>query len=202
MPSDQFVEFTIRLSDLRKVMKQLSVNRTEYQDTDSADILVSECIATFRAVGTETEVPVTGLQPGTVRLPMKQLNDVLSMAKTYKLPEIPLRFELGLFRVVRSVRRHPDIFLGIIPDRKLDLPVDAGVLDTLAIAQLLTPEEIANQGFRERVEVAQRRASKAVSRALDALEHFAVPREEIQQLIDARVKMTSAKLRSVVHDHV
>jgi hypothetical protein len=202
MPNDQFVESNIRLSDLRKAMKQLSVNRAEYQDTDSADILVSECIATFRAVGTETEVPVTGLQPGTVRLPMKQLNDVLSMAKTYKLPEIPLRFEPGLFRVVRSVRRHPDIFLGIIPDRKLDLPVDAGVLDTLAVAQLLTPEEIANQGLRERVEVAQRRASEAVSRAFDALEHFAVPREEIQKLIDARAKVTSEKLRSVVHDHV
>jgi hypothetical protein len=81
----------------------------------------------------------------------------------------------------------------------LDLPADAGVLDTLAIAQLLSPEEIVNQGLCERVEVAQRQASDAVSTAFETLSHFGVPRGRIQELVDDRIKETSEKLGSVIH---
>src|SRR5260221_137609 len=109
MPDVQVVEFTICLSELRKAIKQLSFNRSEFKDTDSADILVSECIATFRAVGTEAEMPVAGLQPGTVRLPMKQLNDLLQIAGSYKQREIELHFEPEMYRIGKLVRRHPDI---------------------------------------------------------------------------------------------
>ena len=101
-------------------------------------------------------------------------------------------------RAEKCVRRHPDISLGIFPDRRLDLPADAGALDTLAIAQLLSPEEIANQGLRERVEVTQRQASDAVSTAFEALRDFGVTRGRIQELVDDRIKGTSEKLGSVI----
>jgi hypothetical protein len=87
---------------------------------------------------------------------------------------------------------------GFLPDRKLDLPADAGVLDTLAIARLLSPEEVVNQGLRERVEAAQRQTSDAVSTASEVLRDFGVQRERIQELIDDRIKETSEKLGSVI----
>jgi hypothetical protein len=104
-----------------------------------------------------------------------------------------------MVRIETCVRRHPDISLGIFPDRKLDLPADAGALDTLAIAQLLSPEEIVNQGLRERVEAAQRQVSDAVSTASEVLRDFGVPTGRIQQLVDDRIKETSEKLGGVTH---
>ncbi|HEV2730928.1 MAG TPA: hypothetical protein VGV15_12920, partial [Terriglobales bacterium] len=61
------VEFVIRTADLRRAMDQLKVNRGQRNDSDFVDILVSECAATFRAVGTETEEPANGNRPGSVR---------------------------------------------------------------------------------------------------------------------------------------
>ncbi len=194
----ELVEFIVRLSDMRKATKHLSFNRAGFRDTDSADLLVSQCVATFRAVGTEIEVPVQGTRSGTVRLPLKQLRDLMEIANTYKKREVQLHFEPGVARIETCVRRHPDISLGILPDRKLDLPADAGVLDTLAIARLLSPEEVVNQGLRERVEAAQRQTSDAVSTASEVLRDFGVQRERIQELIDDRIKETSEKLGSVI----
>ncbi|MGA2356650.1 MAG: hypothetical protein ABSG02_19325 [Terriglobales bacterium] len=199
MPDVEFVEFTVRLSEMRKAIKHLFFNRAEFKDTDSADLLVSECGATFRAVGTEFEVPVQGTRSGTVRLPLKELDGLMSTASTYKKREVQLRFEPGKFPIEAYVRRHPDISLGILPDRKIDLPPDAGVLDTLAMAQLLSPEEVVNQGFRERVEAAQRQTSDAVTTAFETLRDFGVQRGRIQELVDERIKETSERLGGVIH---
>jgi len=124
MPDVELVEFVIRLSGLRKATKHLMFNRAGFGDTDSADLLVSQCIATFRAPGTEFEAPVQGTRSGTVRLPVRQLRDLMSIADSYKRREVPLHFEPGMFRVGTCVRRHPDISLGIFPDRRIDLPPD------------------------------------------------------------------------------
>jgi len=82
------VEFVIRLSDMRKAAKQLSLNREEFNETDCADLLVSSFAATFQSVGTTTEVSVNGKHPGAVRLPLKLLPRILEVAKTYKKPEL------------------------------------------------------------------------------------------------------------------
>jgi hypothetical protein len=59
--------------------------------------------------------------------------------------------------------------IGIIPDQRIDLPADAGARDTLAMASLLSPEQIVTQGLRERVESAQRTTSEAIASATQAL---------------------------------
>lgn len=139
------VSEVIRSSDLRKATKQLSFNRGEFKETDCADLLVSSFAATFRSVGTEAEVPIAGTHPGTVRLPLKILVNVIKVAKTYNTPELKWHFEPGVIRVEKFSLRNPDITLGIIPDLKFDLPADVGSLHTLAVARLRSPEQIADQ---------------------------------------------------------
>ncbi len=99
MGEAKFVDFSVRLSDLRKATKHLSFNRGEFKDTDSADMLVSQCVATFRAVGTEIEVPVQGTRAGTVRLPLKMLHNLVSVASSYKKREVQLHIEPGLVQL-------------------------------------------------------------------------------------------------------
>lgn len=190
------MEFTVRLTDMGKATKHLLFNRAEFKNTDSADLLVSQCTATFRAIGTEIEVPVQGSHAGTARLPLKYLRDLMSIAPTYKKREVHVRFEPGMVRLETWTRRHPDIALGIFPNRWIDLPADAGVLDTLATARLLSPEQIVNQGLRERVESAQRQVSDAVSASFTALEPFGVQRDRIVGLVDDRIKRTAEKLEA------
>jgi hypothetical protein len=192
------VEFTVRLSELRKAQKQLLVNRATFKEKDCADLLVSSCAATFRSVGTMHEAPVSGSQPGSVRVPLKTFKELVQAVGTFRKTELKLHFEPGKVQVERFIIRHPDITLGILPTQRFDLPVDAGVVDTLALASLLSPEQIVDQGLRERVEDAQRYASRAVSMAEETLREFDVPREQIQQLLETRIKKTAAKLKGMI----
>ena len=73
------VEFRVRVSDLRNATQQLTVNQGKNRAADFADVLVSECIATFRTVGTSTQVPVSGIQPGTARLPIPTLEKIAAV---------------------------------------------------------------------------------------------------------------------------
>lgn len=152
MDEARFVEFVIHLSDMRKAAKHLSLNREGFNETDSVDLLVSSIAATFRSIGTETEMPVTGKRPGAVRLPLKLSPRIVDVAKSYNKRELTLRFGERTMRMGSLKLDNPDITLGTLPDLKFDLPSDAGPLDTLAMASLLSPEGIADQGLRERVE--------------------------------------------------
>jgi hypothetical protein len=192
------VEFVIRLSELRKAHKALLCNRGEFKETDCVDILVSECAATFRAVGTTHEAPVGGNFPGPVRVPLKTLKQLVQAAGTFRKPDLKVHFEPGIVRVERFTIRDPDVALGIFPDQRFDLPPDAGVLDTLAMASLLSPEQIVDQGLRERVETAQRVTAQAVSNAEGTLRELGIRRVHIQELVDARIKDTAEKLTGVI----
>jgi hypothetical protein len=194
------VEFEIRLSELRKAQKQLLFNRGVFKETDCADLLVSPCVATFRTVGTEFEAPVKGNHLGPARMPLKTLRQLIRAAGTFGKSEIKLHFEPGKVQVEKFTIHHPDVTLGIFPSQKFDLPPDASVLDTLALASLLSPEQIADQGLRERVEAAQRRASVAVSSAESALRDLGIPRESIQKIVDARITDTAQMLGGVIND--
>jgi hypothetical protein len=89
---------------------------------------------------------------------------------------------------------HPDLAIGIIPDQRIDLPADAGARDTLAIASLLSPEQIVAQGLRERVENAQRTTSEAIASAAKTLQEFGISRRQLQKTVDANIKRTAEKL--------
>ena len=77
MDAPKAVEFVLDLSDLRRAAKQLFVNRGRFADTDCADLLISPCVATFRAIGTEMELPVHGIQTGPVRIPLRAIKEIV-----------------------------------------------------------------------------------------------------------------------------
>ena len=189
------VEFVIRPSDLRQATSQLKANRGEHSDSDFVDILVSECAATFRSVGTETEVPVEGKRPGSVRLPLRIVDAIKKVVPTFKKKELPFQCEPGIVRIGSWSVKHPDIELGRIPDQRLSLPIDLSVVDTLALAQILSPDKIVQEGMRSRVEEAVGVRSRVVADAHSSLQMLGIPERQVQDLVDAHVKDAAEKLR-------
>ena len=141
-------------------------------------------------------MPVEGTHPGAVRLPLRLLPKILEVAKTYRKREIKWHFEQGTMRIEKFSWSYPDITLGTLPDPRVDLPSDAGALQTLAMASLLSPEEIADQGWRERVEIAQREASTAIESASQRLVQFGISRQQIQELVDASIQRTAEPFKN------
>jgi hypothetical protein len=192
------IEFKARVSDLRNATRQLTANRGQNKETDFADLLVSECIATFRTIGTSTEIPIHGIQPGTARLPIHTLEKIAAIAKTFKTNETGVLVWEGLIKIGSWQTRDADITVGVIPDQSLDIPSDASFLDTLALASLLTPAAVKEQGLGRRVAKAQSAKEDAIDRATRAMEPLLVEREKIAALVEEHIAQAGERLRSVL----
>ena len=190
------VEFRLRVHDLKNGVRQLMLNRGENATSDFVDILISECIATFRTVGTSTEVPVNGIQPGTARIPIRCIERFSSLARTFKGNETTVLILDGLFRVGTWQTRDSEIALGIIPDQSLDMPSDASFLDTLALAWILSPDGVRQQGLSGRVVKAERVKEDSIDRAARALEPLQVEREKIAALVEDHIAESGRRLKS------
>ena len=196
VPSCVHVEFNVRVRDLKNAIRQITVNCGENRSADFVDVLVSECVATFRAVGTSTDIPVNGIQPGTARLPIATLERFSAKAKAFKTKEISVQFLDGIFKVGSWGTKDPDIVLGVIPDLSLDMSADASFLDTLALASLLSPAGVKEQGLERRVVKAQRAKEDSIDRATRALEPLRVEREKIAALVEDHIAEAGKRLRS------
>jgi hypothetical protein len=192
------IEFKVRISDLRNATRQLADNRGQNKETDFVDLLVSECIATFRTVGTSTELPVHGIQPGTARLPVLTLEKIAAVARTFKGQETLVLLWDGLIKIGSWQTRHQEITLGTIPDQEIDMPSDATFLDTLALASLLSPAGVKQQGLEKRVVKAQKAKEDAIDRATRALEPLTIERDQVAALVEAHIAEAGKRLRSVL----
>jgi hypothetical protein len=132
--------------------------------------------------------PVTGNHPGSVRAPLKTLDSIGKLLHTFKKKQLTLRCELELIKIETFSVKNPDIELGYIPHRRLALPIDISVLDEIALAEILTAEQIIEEGMRARVEEAVEARQTAVSNALPSLQIFGVRERHLQDMIDERVK--------------
>ena len=189
------VEFKVRVNDLSNATRQLTVNRALNKANDFADLLVSECIATLRTVGSSTELPVHGIQPGSARLPILTLEKIAAVAKTFKAKETLVVIWDGLIKIGSWQTRNPEITLGTIPDQSLDIPVDASFLDTLALASLLTSDGIREQGMEKRVLHAQKAKEDAIDSAIQALRPLAIERDQIAILVEEHIAAAGKRLR-------
>jgi hypothetical protein len=73
-------------------------------------------------------------------------------------------------------------------------------LDTLAVASMMTPKQIADAGLSERVEKARKQASDAIETALGSLKEFNVSSKDLTQLIDRRIAEAADVIRRVAKD--
>ena len=190
------IEFRFRVADLRNATRQLVVTQSENKDTDVADLLVTESVATFRTALASTDVPVNGIQTGAARLPIPTLKKIVIIAATYKRKEIPILIWDGQIKVGSFTFGHEGIAIGPLPDESLDTPSGASVLDTLALAWLLTPAGVKEHGLARRVEKAQGATEDAIDRAALALDLVRVSREKIAALVEDHIADAGKRLRS------
>jgi len=189
------VEFIIEPTDLRQATSQLKANRGRHKETDFVDILVSECAATFRAVGAETEVPVEGKIPGSVRVPLRIVDKIEKAARSFKTAKLKFSCEPGVIKIEGLSLKHPDIQLGKLPDQRVSLPIDLSLLDTLALTKILTASQIVEEGMRERVEEAWGARTFALTNALTALRPLEVEDWQLSHLVDCHIEDAAKRLR-------
>jgi hypothetical protein len=191
------IEFTVRMDDFKRVTRQLKVNRSEFIDSDIVDLVAAAETLEMKSVGTEDCIAAIGYETGSARLPLRILVKLVDLSKTYKKDDIKIKIENGSARIGTTRVTHPDIVVGS-SGSPLAIPPDASAFDTLSIATMLSPQQLADAGMRERVHVAQKKASAAISGGLAALEAFGVTEKDLTTLVDNKISENAKRIFSAL----
>jgi len=189
---DKDLVFVIRRGDLRRALKEIQVNRGRYNNTDLLYLLVSECAATFRATGTESEYPVHGISPGTAQLPIAVLDRILTMRASN---ELELRITEGAVLCGKAAVRHEAITLGMIPDISVRVPIDPSRFELIVIGRVLGNVDVVEQGLQARLEKATRELRVAISSAAGILADYRVTESDIELMIEKAIRDAEPSIR-------
>lgn len=190
------IEFTVVAKDFRKAISLMLAGRKGHMDTDTSEFKAVANLLELSSVGTETQIDAEVAQAGCARVPLPVLKNVKKLAATFKPPRLRVRVEDGRVSIESSSLSHPGIELKRVGARKADIPVDASLLDTLAMVRLFSGEEIAESRLTARVQSAYENAKAAIDSAHTRLSAFEVPREEIDRLVAFRIGKRASELKS------
>jgi hypothetical protein len=143
-------------------------------------------------------MPIQGLRIGTARLTIGTFDKIAGIARSFGKSEAEVTIADGLLKIGSFRYRNEAITVGTIPDQTIDLPVNATAVDTLALAELLTADQIVQQGLHRRVQEAREVASEAISKATQALKPLDISLEQIQELVSERVRQVSESLANAL----
>ena len=183
------IEFVVGAKEFKKAIRMILSGRAEFMDKDAADFTASADELELCSTGTSTTIGASVVRAGGARVPLPVLKNVKKAAASFKAPRLRVRVEDGRFRIENFAFSHPDIELKPLSGRMIDLPINAGVLDTLAAQKLFSAEEIGESGLAGRVVEAQERAIRAIESAALTLRDYGVPREAVAALLDAHVAL-------------
>ena len=193
------VLFTIRRADALRALKEIKANRGKYTQQDSVHLLVSEYAVTLRAVGTEADYPVNGITPGVAELPIITLEKAVSMRTTH---EIQLRVNDGVIYCGKASVKNPEIRVGVIPNVRISIPINASPFELLVIERVLGKDAAIDQGLTSRLIQASTNLPTAVQRAASELAPYGVTELDILTLIEQKIKEAEPRVRAalVAHD--
>ncbi len=190
------VEFVISAKEFKKNIRMILSGRAKHLDTDSADFRAVANSLDLSSVGTETQMDAEVIQAGRARVPLVVLKTLKKAAVTFKQDKLEIQIEDGRVKLQSYGLSHSGIHLLEIESRVADIPVDASLLDTLAVVKLFSGKELSDSGLLPRVHEARLAAVAAIDHATTCLSKFEIPREAIQQLLEDHIGERSAALKA------
>jgi hypothetical protein len=192
------VEFFVSARDFKKGIRFILVGRKDYMDQDTADFRAVADDLELCSTGTSTHMNAQVIRAGNARVPLPVLRNIKKIAVSFTKDRLRVQIEAGRIKVESFSFSHPDVELKRIGTRMADLPVNAPVLDALAMQKLYSAEELAESGLAGRVLEAQERASSAIESAARSLQEFSVPREAVAELLDAHISLHAKVLKALM----
>ena len=190
------VEFIVGAKEFKKSVRMILSGRTQHLDTDAADFRAVANLLDLSSVGTETQMDAEVTQAGCARMPLIMLKGLKKAAVTFKQDKLRIQIEDGRVKLQSLSLSHPGIQLLEMGTRVADIPMDASLLDTLAMVKLFSGRDLSDSGLLPRVHEARLAAVAAIDHATTCLSKFEVPRETVQKLFEDHISKRSASLKA------
>jgi hypothetical protein len=161
-------------------------------------------VVDFNAIDTELELVTTGSQTiidadiqshGTARIPLKTAEKIMGILPTFP-KRVKLSFEQGIAKINTNTIRSEHIEVTDLRLRRIDLPVNANVGDTLEQMVGAGPNTIAESGLTGRALEAHKQLTEAVKAAAEALAPLGISPAEVRMFVTKHVRDRARRARA------
>jgi hypothetical protein len=189
------IDFTAPSKDFKKALRIVLAGRAEFSDQDTADFTVRVGEVHLCSTGTETSFQASIAAAGYARVSIPVLKRMRKIGSSFKQDSLRVRIERQRVRIESFGFTSPDVELKPFGPRIADVPIDATVLDLLALQKLYSAEEIADSGLAARVAEAQETLIANVDSAHRALSQLNVNRVELRNLVERQIVEHASRMK-------
>lgn len=187
------IEFSIEREDLVQAMKPFFGKRklSKSAALDYVDIKAQENEVEFMTTGFSSSTMAEVASPGSARLPFPLFETVFRNPQ--KLAWTPAgRLSVcitdGHIQAGPTAFDHRDVSIGASKERIVDLPINASLVDTLALGFRFNTQELADSGLWDRVQATRQRADELIDRAKELLEPLEITRDDLGGFVSDHIK--------------
>lgn len=184
------IEFSIETEEVTQRLKPLFAARSRGREAEvhDVDLKAQGNQVAVVTMGVEVSFPASVKSSGYARIPYASFETIFRSLD-----------ELGSGRMTISITDekliagpitldHPGISTQLIGTRIADLPVDASLIDTLALGLRFSPDELVDSGLVGKVMEGQKKATALIEKAVEVLAPFKISVDALRDLVDARVR--------------
>ena len=188
------IEVSVDLQELAIALKPFFAGRARGKKAalDCVDISAQGKEVEFVSTGVSSSLPAEITSSGHARIPYPFFETLFRDLKKLGEKRIKVHVSEGQIQVGSAVFKHPGISIQPIGARIADLPIDAPLLDTLALSVQFTREELMDSGLWVRVMEAEEKAGEMIEHALECLRPLEVDRDAFRAFVLEQIRQRFA----------
>lgn len=189
------IEFSAVLKEFNMAVKYLlaGTSHTEQDSLEMLDINVRAAEVELVTAGVSSPFPAEVRRSGYARVPLLVFERISRAIRGLRNDSIRVSVEQGTIKVGKLSCSHPEIALRLIGARVADLPMDAALLDVLALQARFRPEELEDSGLLAKVLEAQEQASIMIDQAFVSLEPLGIERATLSMFVSEQIAARARK---------
>jgi hypothetical protein len=189
------IDFSIDSDDLKQALKPFFAGRAWGKDAalEYVDVKAQKDEIEFVSTAIAATIPGEVVSSGCARITFRLFETLFRKPQRLADGRLSIQIREGEIKAGPMIVNSPDVSMLLIGARIADLPLDAPLLETLALTLRLNREELADSGLSDRVAAAQKRTDDILDRAIKLLEPLGITRNDLDQFVSEQIKRRAGK---------
>jgi hypothetical protein len=184
------MEFTLEMSQLRSKLRPFFAARARGKEAELHQVDVKAEInqITLVTTGASVSLPAVVNSIGCARIPYTIFETIFRKLEKLGSDRLTISIRDGKLIAGPVTFNHPGISMQLIGTRIAELPVDAPLVETLAVGQRFSQEELMDSGIWAKVTAAQDKATTLIEKAAEILAPLEISADALRSLLNDRIK--------------
>jgi hypothetical protein len=189
------IDFSIDSEELKQALKPFFAGRARGKEAalEYVDVKAQKGEIEFVSTAIAATIPGEVVSSGCARIPFQLFETLFRKPQKLADGHLSIQIREGQIQAGPMTVNNRDVSVLLIGSRIADLPLDAPLLETLALTLRFSDEELADSALSARVEAAQRRTDDIIDRVTKLLQPLGITRAELDRFVTEQIKRRAGK---------